>query len=707
MLKRLLHAAMVLATLQAFSPSALAQTPQSPAALQNYINQYITTNGQGKITGAILNTILGNIVASMCPILGSILSCPGVNGTPFSIAALVDDSAKCTNASVVGSNNQYSVMAGAVAATPAGGSLYIPQGIVFCTSPTIQIATGVKINLNGSTWRNGAANGTSAAPTVDILASATGAKILNGSFDFRANTGNFTDTAYFGANQPWGDIGISVQADNVELGQLMVSNGFDNCIGLATAITNVFQSGRPASPLVHDIVANNCGTGIHGGGGLGGPGKIGSSVDNGCASGAIIDRITDNASYGSFASDIGCGAWGSWSNIVSNSSQIDLITPGARNPAGLYVGAPNNAFSNVNINTPQGAYGLWDDFYASTPGTKRTVYANINITSANKTCVYEKSQSTWYGINCTNPSQSAAAGAVIIDVGSGAGVAGPINLQMYGVNVTPYTPLALMPGNFTGTGYGASASGTMTWSGAGCGTNPVLNVKTNGSGVITEVVSVATPGVCTVWPSGTTWSAGGGLSAGSGANFTYVPVLHAYSLQIINSDADHTVSGIITMGPPGGINAAWSGYPSAYTTGLTVLTNGSNGLGINSPNPQYPLDVVGEARFQTTSGNAGLEIYDQTSGHYAFMKVETATGIGQIGYEAGAAPGALQTVGLFGLQAYTIGAGSSQLPACTSSLNGMQAYVTDSGAPTYGSTATGGGSTRTRVMCLGASWLWE
>jgi hypothetical protein len=72
-----------------------------------------------------------------------------------------------------------------------------------------------------------------------------------------------------------------------------------------------------------------------------------------------------------------------------------------------------------------------------------------------------------------------------------------------------------------GTGFGASATGIVTWSGAGCTVNPVLNVTTNGSGVITAINFVAVAGRCTAFPSATatTWAGSGGLSAGTGASF--------------------------------------------------------------------------------------------------------------------------------------------------------------------------------------------
>lgn len=75
--------------------------------------------------------------------------------------------------------------------------------------------------------------------------------------------------------------------------------------------------------------------------------------------------------------------------------------------------------------------------------------------------------------------------------------------------------------NAGGSGFGATATGTMTWSGAGCSTNPVLNVTTNAGGNIVTVNSVTTAGSCTTFPSNTatTWTAGGALSAGTAASF--------------------------------------------------------------------------------------------------------------------------------------------------------------------------------------------
>lgn len=85
--------------------------------------------------------------------------------------------------------------------------------------------------------------------------------------------------------------------------------------------------------------------------------------------------------------------------------------------------------------------------------------------------------------------------------------------------------------NAGGTLYTPSSSGSVTWSGTGCTTNPVLNVTTSVGGVINAVTSVATAGVCgaSTFPSSsaTTWTDGTGLGTGSGASFNLTPTNNA------------------------------------------------------------------------------------------------------------------------------------------------------------------------------------
>ena len=122
-----------------------------------------------------------------------------------------------------------------------------------------------------------------------------------------------------------------------------------------------------------------------------------------------------------------------------------------------------------------------------------------------------------------------------------------------------------------GTGYGTSVSGTMTWAGSGCATNPVLNVTTTSGGAISSVASIATAGVCSPWPpiSATTWTAGGGLSAGSGASFALAPP-YAWTNQ--------SIFGVSIAGGLVGVtreNISNGGYYEDFPSGQVACTVGT------------------------------------------------------------------------------------------------------------------------------------
>jgi hypothetical protein len=110
--------------------------------------------------------------------------------------------------------------------------------------------------------------------------------------------------------------------------------------------------------------------------------------------------------------------------------------------------------------------------------------------------------------------------------------------------------------NAGGTGFGTSVTGTMTWSGSGCSTNPVLNVTTNGSGVITTVNSITTAGSCSTFPSSsaTTWTAGGSLSAGTGASFNLTP--QSQAANVAASSPIPTTNAAVTRSADSFINIA-------------------------------------------------------------------------------------------------------------------------------------------------------
>lgn len=107
--------------------------------------------------------------------------------------------------------------------------------------------------------------------------------------------------------------------------------------------------------------------------------------------------------------------------------------------------------------------------------------------------------------------------------GNSPSMAGRIEASFSTANTVGTGPITAARVNTGGTGYGVSLTGgTMTWAGANCTVNPVLTVSTNANGQIQRVTGIATPGTCSVQPpsTATTWTPGGGLSAGSGAKFT-------------------------------------------------------------------------------------------------------------------------------------------------------------------------------------------
>jgi hypothetical protein len=109
--------------------------------------------------------------------------------------------------------------------------------------------------------------------------------------------------------------------------------------------------------------------------------------------------------------------------------------------------------------------------------------------------------------------------------GAGSGFSVPIATLQNGVGFLPQVNMAVGPTlpsiGAGGSGYGTAATGTLTWSGTGCTTSPVINV-TSASGAVSTINSITTPGVCQVLPTNaaTTWTPGGGLSAGTGAKLT-------------------------------------------------------------------------------------------------------------------------------------------------------------------------------------------
>lgn len=142
--------------------------------------------------------------------------------------------------------------------------------------------------------------------------------------------------------------------------------------------------------------------------------------------------------------------------------------------------------------------------------------------------------------------------------------------------------------NAGGSAY-VGVSGTMTWSGAGCATNPVLNVTTS-AGAINAVTSVANAGSCTTFPSSTatTWTPGGGLSAGSGASFNLAPTNNAAlafpttPILTTNAAVARAADNIRIANPP-----VFGGAYTMYASGVYATpspTSNNQWLGLASDN---------------------------------------------------------------------------------------------------------------------------
>lgn len=82
-----------------------------------------------------------------------------------------------------------------------------------------------------------------------------------------------------------------------------------------------------------------------------------------------------------------------------------------------------------------------------------------------------------------------------------------------------------------GSGFTPNGQGTATYTGGGCSVPPVMNVAANSSGVLTLTWGVATPGVCSVYPTASSaWSFSSGLGSGSSASLSLINApINAYT----------------------------------------------------------------------------------------------------------------------------------------------------------------------------------
>jgi hypothetical protein len=113
-----------------------------------------------------------------------------------------------------------------------------------------------------------------------------------------------------------------------------------------------------------------------------------------------------------------------------------------------------------------------------------------------------------------------------------------------------------------GSGYGASATGTLTWAGTGCTTNPVMTAVTNAGGQITAAYLANTP-VCTTFPSTANWTPSAGLSAGTGVIINIGPFELMYGSNGNSMWWQITVTGANTFTLNNGNSTTWPAFVSA------------------------------------------------------------------------------------------------------------------------------------------------
>jgi hypothetical protein len=188
--------------------------------------------------------------------------------------------------------------------------------------------------------------------------------------------------------------------------------------------------------------------------------------------------------------------------------------------------------------------------------------------------------------------------------------------------------------NSGGTGYGTSATGTLTYNGSGCTTNPVLNVSSNGSGVISTINSVTISGICSTFPSSpnTSWTAGGGLSAGSGVSINLVsPGWGASESTFVGLLAGAGFVGTATQNTALGEDACGAygvEFWTAPTGSFNTCISGDAGRNIGGSASSNILVGAGAGRNLTSSNNVFIGVSSGGSNTNGGGPVSGASNIG-------------------------------------------------------------------------------
>ena len=200
---------------------------------------------------------------------------------------------------------------------------------------------------NGTVFTSAQRIGGPAGSFLDIASGADGTEIDHIKINGQNSVRNFTNAK---SGQYFQTDPILVEANEVSIHDIEVTDSFDNCIAVSALDPDTGSSlvGRPYGYSIRHVRTSNCGNGAQ---------KAGAGVNIGSGQTGTVEDIVDLGSYGgAFICDTGAGANGNFSNIISNKSAHQR---GQFNYA-IYAGCPNSNYNNLQAIFP-GDHGIWFD----------------------------------------------------------------------------------------------------------------------------------------------------------------------------------------------------------------------------------------------------------------------------------------------------------------------------------------------------------